>query len=355
MSTATTPKVEKFFCNVCKGKTKHFIRSEYTKTDDDDSAPVSFTQWLLIIECCGCEHLALVKKTHFSEDVDYDYDPVSGGEIVTANWHETIYPPVTYRSPPPWFDDLPDPTLRAISAEVYKSLQTGSHYLATFGSRTLIDRLFVLTVGDKGNFTKGLAALQDEGKISLHERDILEPVVQAGHAAAHRGWAPTKEQLAIILDTVEGLIHRLLVLPKLAEELEEAVPGRGASTKAKAVQAISSIKAKIDAAPKDLRTLYDDLTAKLKTLGSDVTVHPQKHYVAFRRARNFASVQLYNRKKMIRVYLNLDPDTAETKGVQSRDVRQVGHYGTGDLEITIQGKKDIDAAMDLFRASYQAS
>lgn len=94
MSTATTPEIQRFFCNVCKGKTNHFIRSEYTKTDDDDSAPVSFTQWLLIIECCGCENLALVKKTLFSEDVDYDYDPVSGKEIATANWDETIYPPV---------------------------------------------------------------------------------------------------------------------------------------------------------------------------------------------------------------------------------------------------------------------
>ncbi len=293
--------------------------------------------------------------THFSEDVDYDMHPVSGETIITASWEETIYPPVTYRAPPTWFEDLPDPTLRAISDEIYKSLQTESHYLATFGSRTLIDRLIVLTVGDKGNFAKGLAALQDEGKISQHEREILDPVVQAGHAAAHRGWAPTKEQLAIILDTVEGLIHRLLVLPKLAEELEEAVPGRGSVTKAKAAEAISNIKAKIEAAPKDLRAIFDELTGRLKALGPDVTIHPQKHYVAFRRTRNFASVQLYNRKRLIRVYLNLDPDTSETAAVQTRDVRQVGHYGTGDLEITIQSKQDIEAAAILLKASYEAS
>lgn len=266
-----------------------------------------------------------------------------------------IYPPVTYRAAPTWFEDLPDPTLREISDEIYKSLQTGSHYLATFGSRTLIDRLIVLTVGDKGNFAKGLAALRDEGKISQHERDILEPVIQAGHAAAHRGWAPTKEQLAIILDTVEGLIHRLLVLPKLAEELEEAVPGRGADAKAKAVQVISNIKVKIDAAPKDLRAIYDELAGRLKSLGDDVTIHPQKHYMAFRRNRNFACVQVYNQKKVVRVYLNLDPDAVASNGVSIRDVRQVGHFGTGDLEVTIKTKKDIDAATELLKASYEAS
>lgn len=349
------PITEKFFCNVCKGKTNHFVRGKYVKTDHVEYAPVSFVQELMMIECCGCENLALVKKTHFSEDVDYDYDPGTGKEIIIPNWDEVIYPPVTYRTPPTWFDDLPDPTLQEISGEIYKSLQSGSHYLATFGSRTLIDRLIVLTVGDKGNFAKGLAALLAEGKISLHERDILEPVVQAGHAAAHRGWAPTKEQIAIILDTVEGLIHRLLVLPKLAEELEEAVPGRGATAKAKAVTTIPSVKAKIDSAPKELRALYDDLADRLKGLGQDVTVHPQKHYMAFRRNRNFASVQIYNQKKIIRVYLNLDPDAVESKGVSIRDVRQIGHFGTGDLEVTFKTRKDLDAAAELLRASYEAS
>lgn len=353
MTDAT--KIQKFFCNVCKGKTNHFIRGEHSKTDEDDDAPVDFTQKALIIECCGCGHVALVKKTRFSEDFDFAYHPVSGEQITIPIWEEVIYPPVTYRASPPWFEDLPDPTLREISGEIYKSLQTGSHYLATFGSRTLIDRLIVLTVGDKGNFVKGLAALRDEGKISQHERDILEPVIQAGHAAAHRGWAPTKEQLAIILDTVEGLIHRLLVLPKLAEELEEAVPGRGAAAKAKAVEAISNVKVKIDAAPKELRAIYDELASRLKSLGNDVTVHPQKHYMAFRRNRNFASVQIYNQKKVVRVYLNLDPDTVKSKGLAARDVRQIGHFGTGDLEITFKTKKDIKSAAELLKASYDAS
>jgi predicted transport protein len=245
--------------------------------------------------------------------------------------------------------------LREISAEIYKSLQTGSHYLATFGSRTLIDRLIVLTVGDKGNFPKGLQALQDEGKLSPQEREILEPVVEAGNAAAHRGWAPTKEQIAVILDTVEGLIHRLLVLPTLAEELKEAVPNRGGGAKAKPGKQVITIQDKIDAAPKDLRGVYDELANKLKGLGDDVTVHPQKHYMAFRRNRNFASVQVYNQKRVVRVYLNLDPDNVTINPAMMRDVRQIGHFGTGDLEVTIRSKKDIDALDEYLSASYAAS
>jgi predicted transport protein len=347
-------KVDRYFCNSCGGKTRHFIRKEHSATEDDEHEVVSFTQHLLIIECCGCAHLAFVRRTHFSEHIDYGYHPVTGEEVMTPLWEEAIYPPVTYRSPPLWFDDLPDPTLRQVSQEIYKTLQTESLFLATFGSRTLMDRLIVLTVGDKGNFSSGLKALMDDGKLSQHERSILEPILQAGHAAAHRGWAPTKDQFKTILDTVEGLIHRLLVLPKLAEELEEAVPGRGAPI-GRAAGSQVTIKDKISAAPKALRVVFDDLDQRLRGLGEDVSVHPQKHYVAFKRKRNFASVQIYNQKKVVRVFLNLDPDMVGIDRAGVRDVRQIGHFGTGDLELTIRSKRDIEDAYDLFRRSYEAS
>jgi hypothetical protein len=192
-------KIERFFCNSCKRETKHFVHGDFHKNEnrcEDYFASIR----MLIIECCGCENLSFAQLSQNSEFYEMEYDIDIKQDVM--KWEVTIFPPVSYRHPPLWFDDLPDRTLREISEEIYKSLQTGSHCLATFGSRTLIDRLIVLTVGDKGNFRNGMQALQDDGKLSQHERDILSPVIDAGNAAAHRGWAPTKEQLAIILDTV---------------------------------------------------------------------------------------------------------------------------------------------------------
>ena len=343
-------KIERYFCTKCTQKTKHHIRAEHVLTDHDPRDGTSFTQVMNIAECCGCEHLAFVKRTHFSEHVDYDHHPITGEPQMTALWDEAIYPPATYRSAPTWFDDLPDPTLRAISEEIYKSLQTESLYLATFGSRTLMDRLIVLTVGDKGNFPKGLKALQDAGKLSQHERDILKPIIEAGHAAAHRGWAPNREQISTILDTVEGLIHRLLVLPKMSEELEDAVPGRHAAASSKTAPV--TVQQKIDKAPKALRATFNELDKVLRTLGTDVAAHYQKHYVAYKRNRNFGSVQIYNQKKVVKIYLNLDPDTVDLTRDNIRDVRQVGHFGTGDLELTLKTKKDIKDNFDLISDSY---
>ena len=347
--------VEWFFCNSCSRKTKHFIRAEFEQTIDHPAFTLKYR--MLVTECCGCENLSFVKLSQDSDDYELAVDAETGEE--TAIWREQIYPPVNFRNPPDWFEDLPDEVMRQISGEIYKSLQSGSNYLATFGSRTLIDRLIVLTVGDKGNFGKGLKALQEEGLVSQNERNILKPVIDAGNAAAHRGWAPSEEQIKVILDTVEGLIHRLLVLPKLSEELEEAVPSRNGkdtakSTPAKAVNTVS-MSEKLRSAPDDVRELYDQVTSELKALGDDITIHQKKHYVAYRHHRNFASVQVYNRNRVVKAYLNLDPDEYEIDGSYMRDVRQIGHYGTGDLEITMSSVDDIEKAAPLFEQSYQQS
>jgi hypothetical protein len=41
-------KIERFFCNDCKGKTKHFVRGEFVKIDQHECDPVSFAERLLI-------------------------------------------------------------------------------------------------------------------------------------------------------------------------------------------------------------------------------------------------------------------------------------------------------------------
>lgn len=347
----SSSKTEKFFCNLCKRRTNHFIQGEFTRR----VGAFGNEQRLLIIECCGCENAALAKMLRGPDDLAYNDSADSHENKFNKVWEETVYPPVSYRPTPDWFEDLPDPTLRRVADEIYKSLQSESHFLATFGARTLIDRLIVLTVGDKANFKVGLDALETDGKLSKHERELLNPIVDAGNAAAHRGWAPSPDQLKTILDTVESLIHRLLVVPKLTEALQEAVPRRGQKQPASPSKYFVSAKEKVESAPKDLRSVYDYLASQVGALGSDVSVHPQKHYIAFRRHRNFASVQLFNRNKEIKVYLNLDPDETDTDYPRHRDVRQIGHFGTGDLELVIKTKKDVDLAMELLKASYEAS
>ena len=55
------------------------------------------------------------------------------------------------------------------------------------------------------------------------------------------------------------------------------------------------------------------------------------------------------------VYLKIDPNTVTLQEGFSRDVRTIGHYGTGDLEITIRTQEDLEHAKPLLQRSYEAS
>jgi predicted transport protein len=57
-------------------------------------------------------------------------------------------------------------------------------------------------------------------------------------------------------------------------------------------------------------------------------------------------------KGVIRVYLKIDPDELEEMPEIGRDVSNTGHYGTGDLELTISDEEDLETSKEYIRASY---
>ena len=77
------------------------------------------------------------------------------------------------------------------------------------------------------------------------------------------------------------------------------------------------------------------------------------HYIAYRRLKNFASVQFYSNK--ILIYVNVDADSITLEKGFTRDVRGVGHYGTGKLEITINNLVELEKAKTLIEKSLTQS
>lgn len=72
--------------------------------------------------------------------------------------------------------------------------------------------------------------------------------------------------------------------------------------------------------------------------------------VPFRRLKNFACVIPYRDKLL--VMLKLDPDTVALEAGFSRDCRNIGTWGTGDLELTLRSRADLDRAVPLLERSY---
>jgi predicted transport protein len=54
-------------------------------------------------------------------------------------------------------------------------------------------------------------------------------------------------------------------------------------------------------------------------------------------------------------YVKVDPATITLEPGFTRDVKSAGHYGTGDLEITLQSEADLERAKPLFKESYDHS
>ena len=104
-----------------------------------------------------------------------------------------------------------------------------------------------------------------------------------------------------------------------------------------------------------LEDLYQGLRAHLLALGGDVQEKTLKLYVAFKRLKNFACVIVHPSKKAVTVYLKVNPDSITLQPEFSRDVRNVGHYGTGDLEINLRTQEDLERVKPLLQMSYEAS
>lgn len=105
-------------------------------------------------------------------------------------------------------------------------------------------------------------------------------------------------------------------------------------------------------ADKELQDMYYSVRDYILNLGDDIQEKVLKYYIAFKKIRNFACVEVYPKSKTILMYLNINPDEVELKEGFTRDVRNIGHYGTGNLEVRINSKDDFEKAKALIAKSY---
>ena len=97
------------------------------------------------------------------------------------------------------------------------------------------------------------------------------------------------------------------------------------------------------------------LRAMLLALGDDVQENTLKNYFAFKRIKNFACVEVHPGTGQLLVYVKVNPELIKLEAGFTRDVRKIGHFGTGDLEIRISSNDDLKRAEPLIVKSYEAS
>lgn len=127
----------------------------------------------------------------------------------------------------------------------------------------------------------------------------------------------------------------------------------GGKTKPK--QKDKTVSEQLGQASQSLLDLYEALKATCLGFGDDVQIKVLKLYIAFKRLKNFVSVEVRASANVLVVYVKVDPNTVELKEGFTRDVRSIGHWGTGDLEITLRNRDDLEKALPLLAKSYEVS
>jgi predicted transport protein len=123
----------------------------------------------------------------------------------------------------------------------------------------------------------------------------------------------------------------------------------------KAKQAYKTVSDYLAQAGPELRSLYDSLDAFVLGLGDDVSMKTTRYYLAYRRIKNFACVEVHSQTGQLLVFLKVNPDDIDLEEGFARDVREIGHFGTGDLEVRIDSLDDLERAKPLIEKSYDAS
>lgn len=118
-------------------------------------------------------------------------------------------------------------------------------------------------------------------------------------------------------------------------------------------ESVGCLTSQLATMPDEQRTLYEELYRFVTSLGDDVNSKELQLYVAFTRLKNFAC--LVPMKGWFKVYLHLSPDSIHLEKGFSRDVRNIGHWATGDLEISLRTLTDLDKLKPLLERAYQES
>ncbi|MCL4512166.1 MAG: DUF5655 domain-containing protein [Bacteroidetes bacterium] len=91
----------------------------------------------------------------------------------------------------------------------------------------------------------------------------------------------------------------------------------------------------------DIKSIVMDLRDFILSIDEAVEETPKKYYVAYKVTQNFVCVEV--KKNRVTLFLKLDPKEISIPP-NGRDVTDIGHYGTGDLELNIKDKTELEDA-----------
>ena len=141
----------------------------------------------------------------------------------------------------------------------------------------------------------------------------------------------------------------LLMFEHINENFATAIPDTDTQT-TKAKSTDKTFDEQLKAADESVKTLYQDLTNYILSLGDDVSETHLKLYAAFKKIRNIVTVVALKKKLILNLPIDVTSVTFEPGF--SRDVTNIGHWGCGAVELHLQNAADFEKAKPLIDRAY---
>ena len=136
--------------------------------------------------------------------------------------------------------------------------------------------------------------------------------------------------------------------PRVAPIKESISKESSTSTKEKTYK---SFEEQLATAHPKIVQIYENIHDYIMSLGDDISENRLKLYSAYKKLKNVICLEI--RAKSILVYLKLNPSDVELVEGFCRDVSNIGHWGTGDVELTIKEEADFAKAKEYILKAYQ--
>lgn len=217
-------KIVRAACPRCVGQRSCDLLHELDEKSEDDSHP-EYPIWgganHQLLRCRGCETIFYKVESWHSEDWDVKFDPETGQDEMYCPRRTSVYPPPEPKSEKPdWTWELyrKDSVLSQVIHEIYVAKTNDLNVLTAIGLRTAFDRAtFLLGVDESLDLSQKIEQLVQDGRLGKVEAEHMQVAVNAGNAAAHRGWSPDDQQLAALLRVLEQFLRRSFFEPPIGQ------------------------------------------------------------------------------------------------------------------------------------------
>lgn len=116
-------------------------------------------------------------------------------------------------------------SIMSLMTEIYLAVEHRLYSLAAMGIRATLEVVMKEKIGDRP-FKVLVNEFQKAGYLSTRQALNLDVMIEAGHAAVHRGWKPDEEDISTLLNITETLIEIIYLHEDRAKNLDKRVPRR---------------------------------------------------------------------------------------------------------------------------------